>query len=227
MGEHQVCPPHCPGGTPKAPAPRPLCTRRQEGRAGTKHRPHPCSGQELGPTDPNVRGEEQAQGWSATVQGHTANEHRVGVQCWVSLTPAPSIHLWRGFQLHLRIISAADITCLLCPRPCAIPYTGHIISKGGSTPPFLQIMKLRCGEGEAFVQGHRVTRGSCFKPRPPCLQTPWTLSAACSHDLLTSATQPSHTSISFLTLRHIRPWGKQPPGGIGEEAEQDTRTCRA
>lgn len=62
--------------------------------------------------------------------------------------------------------------------------------------------ELRLGKGESFVQGHRTTRGSSFKPRLTASRhTPYP--AAHRSDLFASVTQPGHTSVTFLTLRHI------------------------
>lgn len=68
-------------------------------------------------------------------------------------------------------------------------------------PPFLQVVKPRLGAGKTFVQGHRAPRGSRFKPSPPCLQTPWTLSCCLRMGPPYFNHPATYTSICFLTLR--------------------------
>lgn len=63
--------------------------------------------------------------------------------------------------------------------------------------------ELRLGKGKSFVQGHRTTRGTCFKPRLTASRPHTPYPAAHRSDLLVPMTQPGHTSVTFLTLRHI------------------------
>lgn len=99
-------------------------------------------------------------------------------------------------------------------------------------PPFLQVMKPRLEAGKTFVQGHRAPRGSLFKPSPPRLQTPRTLSCclhmgpphfnhpAMSHTNLfsnSSGTQvPGESSLPVTSVKQQ----DRTPGHVGHDTEQ-------